>query len=167
MPLELLAYTSATSATPEQCEESDAKLVRDGVEMKLRSFSTKVHRRRRRLVQDGGLSPNRRRRPRPPTTSHDDRPTDRPIDRPPRSTDDRPRSTTDRPRGTPSPARPVRRSSRARSRNQKSKQKSLSKNGDNSEKSRAFREGHDFIESPQGGGVVVSSRNTFEGSCRG
>ncbi len=40
---ELLAYTSATSATPEQCEESDAKLVRDGVEMKLRSFSTKVH----------------------------------------------------------------------------------------------------------------------------
>lgn len=40
---ELLAYTAADSATPEACEESDPKFVRDGVEMKLRSFSTKVH----------------------------------------------------------------------------------------------------------------------------
>ena len=40
---ELLAYTDAASATPEECEESDPKYVRDGVEMRLRSFSTKIH----------------------------------------------------------------------------------------------------------------------------
>jgi mitotic spindle assembly checkpoint protein MAD2 len=40
---ELLAYTGKESATPSEWEESDPKFVRDSVEMKLRSFSTKVH----------------------------------------------------------------------------------------------------------------------------
>lgn len=40
---ELLAYTDKESATPDECEESDPKYVRDGVEMRLRSFSTKIH----------------------------------------------------------------------------------------------------------------------------
>ena len=40
---ELLAYTDKETVTPDECEESDPKYVRDGTEMRLRSFSTEVH----------------------------------------------------------------------------------------------------------------------------
>ncbi|GAQ79210.1 Spindle assembly checkpoint protein [Klebsormidium nitens] len=40
---DLLAYTAADSAVPSTWEESDARLINKSAEVKLRSFSTKVH----------------------------------------------------------------------------------------------------------------------------
>jgi mitotic spindle assembly checkpoint protein MAD2 len=41
--IDLLAYTDKDAAVPDACEESDAKIIPDGANVQLRSFSTMAH----------------------------------------------------------------------------------------------------------------------------
>lgn len=41
--IDLLAYTDKDATVPDACEESDAKIIPDGANVQLRSFSTSVH----------------------------------------------------------------------------------------------------------------------------